>query len=132
MTAVSPSRPKKNRLLHWQPASWNEYVRVRNYHQELEATSDLDKKKRMYAMLGIAEYWVIDVAGRRAFLFCLDDSGQYQEFSESKILVGATDGLFRQAMLNLKTMSNMQVANWFREQLSVARTSVESKRETDG
>lgn len=87
--------------------------------------SDLDQKKRMYAMLGIAEYWVIDVAGHRAFLFCLDDSGQYQEVSESKILVGAAGGLFRQAMPNLKTMSNMQVANWFREQLAVARTSGE-------
>ena len=37
MTAVSPSRTKKNKLLHWQPASWNEYVRVRDYYQELDS-----------------------------------------------------------------------------------------------
>ena len=84
--------------------------------------SDLDKKKRLYATLGIEEYWVIDVAGRRAFLFCLDDGGQYQEVAESKILTGATRDLFRQTILKLKTMSNMQAANWFRDQLVSSQT----------
>lgn len=88
-------------------------------------TSDLDKKKRLYLMLGIAEYWVVDVSGRRAFLFCLDDSGRYEEVSTSKILVGATDDLFRQTMLKLKTMSNMQAANWFQQQLLAANTQTD-------
>ena len=226
MTALSPFRVSKDRLLHWQPASWDDYVRVRDAYQNIETSrvklffyedallvddmgweeinhaivrelfgyillfglselpeaatsmgeclvekdargagspdlvvyvgndypqwsegeswkidlnrwrvpdlvgeisdttlaSDLDRKKRLYATLGIAEYWVIDVAGRRAFLSCLDDDGQYQEVDESKILTGTTRDLFRQTMLKLKAMSNMQAANWFREQLDSVRT----------
>lgn len=78
--------------------------------------SDLDNKKQLYASLGIAEYWVVDVAGCRAFLFCLDEMGQYQEMNESKLLDGATSDLLSQAIRKLDEMSNMDAANWCYQQ----------------
>jgi Uma2 family endonuclease len=40
---------------------------------------DLDEKKRLYADLGISEYWVIDVRAYRIFTFRLDEESVYQQ-----------------------------------------------------
>ncbi|WP_243146757.1 Uma2 family endonuclease [Scytonema sp. UIC 10036] len=44
---------------------------------------DLDEKKKIYADLGISEYWVIDVGGKRVFAFRLQENGKYTECTES-------------------------------------------------
>jgi Uma2 family endonuclease len=44
---------------------------------------DLDRKKHLYAALGISEYWVIDVRGRRVLAFLLQD-GSYEECETSE------------------------------------------------
>lgn len=48
--------------------------------------SDLDQKKRIYADLGIPEYWVIDVKGLIIFAFCLGSDGIYQQSNQSVAL----------------------------------------------
>jgi Uma2 family endonuclease len=49
---------------------------------------DLDEQKRLYARLGIAEYWVIDVRGLRVFAFGLTAAGNYEEITVSRVLEG--------------------------------------------
>lgn len=41
--------------------------------------NDLDRKKHLYAALGIPEYWVIDVRGRQVLAFLLQADGSYAE-----------------------------------------------------
>jgi Uma2 family endonuclease len=57
-----------------------EYHRVPNLVGEVGDTTlatDLDEKKHLYAELGIPEYWVIDVRGRRILAFLLQEDGTY-------------------------------------------------------
>ncbi|MEG4225174.1 Uma2 family endonuclease [Microcoleus sp. N9_B2] len=51
--------------------------------------SDLDEKKRLYAALGIPEYWVVDIKGETVLAFRLQENGKYQECDIS----GALEGL---------------------------------------
>jgi Uma2 family endonuclease len=37
------------------------------------------KKKRLYAALGIPEYWVVDIQGERVLAFRLQENGKYWE-----------------------------------------------------
>ncbi len=80
--------------------------------------SDLDRKKQLYAALGIAEYWVIDVRARRVFLFLLDQMGEYQEVSESGTLTGLGKSLLEETLAQLETMTNMEAANWFQQRIA--------------
>ncbi|MBW4467910.1 MAG: Uma2 family endonuclease [Pegethrix bostrychoides GSE-TBD4-15B] len=78
--------------------------------------SDLDEKKRLYAALGIPEYWVIDVRGR-VMAFRLAD-GQYCQCVESVALMGLSIDLLEQALARLGEMPNFAVANWFEQMLA--------------
>lgn len=78
---------------------------------------DLDEQKRLYAKLGIAEYWVIDVKGLRVFAFGLTDAGDYKAIEVSQVLSGLPLQLVEQTLERLPTETNMAAANWFREQL---------------
>ena len=80
--------------------------------------SDLDRKKQLYAALEIAEYWVIDVRAQRIFSFRLDQIGEYQEVSESGTLTGLGKSLLEETLAQLETMTNMEAANWFQQQIS--------------
>lgn len=81
--------------------------------------SDLDQKKKLYAALGIAEYWVVDVRGSQVFFFCLNDQGQYQETQLSTALLGLSYVLLEQALSKLSPVTtNMDVANWFQQQIA--------------
>jgi Uma2 family endonuclease len=81
-------------------------------------TTDLDEKKQIYAALGIPEYWVIDVLGRRIFIFQLQDGQRYQECVESQVLAGLSRKLLNQALQKLVEESNIQVATWLSQHLS--------------
>jgi Uma2 family endonuclease len=81
---------------------------------------DLDQKKQLYAAMGIAEYWVVDVRGQQVFLFLLDQHGQYREASESALLSGVSGSLLERTLLKLETMTNMEAANWFQQQIAQA------------
>ncbi|NEO28795.1 MAG: Uma2 family endonuclease, partial [Kamptonema sp. SIO4C4] len=74
-------------------------------------------KKHLYESLGIPEYWVIDVVGRRVFAFQLQENNQYQECSLSRSLSGLAIALLQETLSRLQDESNGSVANWFAEQI---------------
>ncbi len=78
---------------------------------------DLDEKKHLYAELGIAEYWVIDVQAKRIFAFQLQENGQYDSIEISQVLTGLPLSLLVSALHRLETESNGMVANWFWQEI---------------
>ncbi len=80
---------------------------------------DLDEQKRLYASLGISEYWVIDVKGARLFAFGLMESGQYEPIAISQILEGLPIDLLERTLERLSEETNTAAANWFMKQLMV-------------
>ncbi len=78
---------------------------------------DLDEKKRLYADLGISEYWVIDVRACRIFAFRLDEEGVYQECEVSQVLPNLAIALLEQTMELLETKTNTEAAIWFSQQI---------------
>jgi Uma2 family endonuclease len=78
---------------------------------------DLDEQKQIYASLGIAEYWVIDVKGMRLFAFGLNDKGAYESIRVSNVLAGLSIDLLEQTLERLATGTNTAAANWLMQQL---------------
>ena len=78
---------------------------------------DLDEKKRLYADLGISEYWVIDVRAYRIFAFRLDEEGVYQECEISQFLPNLAISLLEKTMELLDTKTNTEAAIWFSKQI---------------
>ena len=81
---------------------------------------DLDEQKQLYASLGIAEYWVIDVKGARLFAFGLTPSGIYESIQISQILTGLPIELVSQTLERLTEETNTAAANWLMQQLQPA------------
>jgi Uma2 family endonuclease len=84
---------------------------------------DMDLQKRLYASLGISEYWVIDVKGARLFAFGLMATGDYEEIITSQVLQGLPIALIEQTIDRLSTGTNTAAANWFTQQLSNAKSN---------
>jgi Uma2 family endonuclease len=82
---------------------------------------DLDEQKQLYASLGIAEYWVIDVKGMRVFAFGLTATGIYQSIQVSQVLTGLAIALVEQTLERLAQETNTAAANWLMQQLSSQR-----------
>jgi len=78
---------------------------------------DLDEKKHLYADLGIAEYWVIDVQAKRVFAFALKRNGKYKSIKNSVTLKDLPISLLNETLNRLETESNGMVANWFLQQI---------------
>ncbi|MCA6534666.1 MAG: Uma2 family endonuclease [Pseudanabaena sp. M176S2SP2A07QC] len=78
---------------------------------------DLDEKKRLYADLGISEYWVIDVRAYRIFTFRLDQEGVYRECEFSQVLSNLAIALLEKTMELLDTKTNTEAAIWFSKQI---------------
>ncbi len=81
---------------------------------------DLDEQKQLYASLGIAEYWVIDVKGLRLFAFGLTPEGTYAAITESQVLTGLPIALIEQTLERLPQDTNTAAANWLMQQLQTA------------
>jgi Uma2 family endonuclease len=79
---------------------------------------DLDEKKRLYADLGISEYWVIDVRAYRLFAFKLDETGVYQQCEVSQVLPNLAIALLEQTVELLATKTNTEAAIWFSQQIA--------------
>ncbi|ACB54441.1 hypothetical protein cce_5095 [Crocosphaera subtropica ATCC 51142] len=79
--------------------------------------TDLDEKKHFYAKLGIQEYWVIDVRGKRVIAFILGENGVYQEIEISQALKGLKLSLINQALERLETETNGMATIWFSQQV---------------
>ncbi len=84
---------------------------------------DLDLQKRLYASLGITEYWVIDVKASRLFAFGLTATGEYDEIVTSQVLQGLPIALIEQTLDRLSTDTNTAAANWFMQQLLDAKSN---------
>jgi Uma2 family endonuclease len=80
-------------------------------------TLDLDEQKQLYASLGISEYWVVDVKGRRIFAFSLTSLGHYEAIAQSQVLTGLPIALLEQTLERLNTETNTAAANWLIQQL---------------
>ncbi|MEL7069412.1 MAG: Uma2 family endonuclease [Cyanobacteria bacterium J06581_3] len=81
--------------------------------------SDLDEKKRLYASLGISEYWVVDARGSQVFFFLLSEQGQYYEVEASSLLPGLSTILLEKTIAKVSpAVTNMDVALWFQQQIS--------------
>lgn len=94
--------------------------RVPDLVGEISDTSlsiDLDEQKRLYASLGIAEYWVIDVKGKQIFAFELTEDRIYKTIEVSQVLTGLPIALIEQTLERLETETNTAAANWFMQQL---------------
>ena len=61
---------------------------------------------------------MIDVRAQRIFLFRLDQIAEYQEVSESGTLTGLGKSLLEETLAQLETMTNMEAANWFQQQIA--------------
>ncbi|MBX2864271.1 MAG: Uma2 family endonuclease [Leptolyngbyaceae cyanobacterium MAG.088] len=83
--------------------------------------SDLDEKKKLYATLGIPEYWVIDVRASRVFAFLLGSDGQYQLTETSQTLKKLPIKLLEQTIAKLASDSNISAAQWFNQQILALR-----------
>lgn len=79
--------------------------------------TDLDEQKHLYEMLGIPEYWVIDVRGRRMFAFELQN-GKYEVCTHSQALSGLPIALLDQTIDRLATETNTSAAAWFAQQIA--------------
>ncbi|NCJ07539.1 Uma2 family endonuclease [Synechococcales cyanobacterium C] len=87
---------------------------------------DLDEQKQLYASLGIAEYWVIDVKGNQIFAFSLLASGRYGIIENSQVLPGLPIALLEQTLTRLETEANTAAATWLLQQLQ----HIEQQRES--
>ncbi|MDJ0729793.1 MAG: Uma2 family endonuclease [Crocosphaera sp.] len=86
---------------------------------------DLDEKKHLYAELGIPEYWVIDVQGKRVFCFQLQEDGNYQKSELSSVLKGLPIPLLVETMQRLEQETNSSAANWFSQEILKLKTTDE-------
>ncbi|CAC5345779.1 MULTISPECIES: Uma2 family endonuclease [Planktothrix] len=78
---------------------------------------DLDEKKQLYAGLGVPEYWVIDIRGKRAIAFRLQENGKYQEINTSIALNGLPIALLELTLEQLEKTNNFNAAFWFSQQI---------------
>jgi Uma2 family endonuclease len=79
--------------------------------------TDLDEMKQLYAALGIAEYWVINVPGKQVVAFRLVD-GKYQQCDTSIVLPGLPIGLLEEALDHLAEGTNISAASWFAQAIA--------------
>ena len=84
---------------------------------------DLDEKKQLYLALGIPEYWVIDVKGKRVLAFRLVE-GKYEQCSESVALTGLPIELLEQTLEQMDN-ENGNAALWFAAQIQNLPTKTE-------
>lgn len=80
--------------------------------------TDLDEKKKLYADLGIPEYWVVNIRGRQVIAFRLQENGKYQQCSESVVLAGLPISLLEQTLERLNEGTNITAAVWFSQQIA--------------
>ncbi|APB32928.1 Uncharacterized protein conserved in cyanobacteria [Gloeomargarita lithophora Alchichica-D10] len=77
---------------------------------------DMREKADIYAKLGIPEYWVIDIKGKRVFAFYRSETGIYLQIETSQILAGLPINLLNQTLEKV-SISNVEAAAWFSQQL---------------
>jgi Uma2 family endonuclease len=79
-------------------------------------STDLDEKKQLYAAMGIPEYWVIDVRGKRIWAFQLINS-RYEDCQTSLVLTGLPIDLLSETLQQVDR-GNGSAVRWFAQRLN--------------
>lgn len=77
---------------------------------------NLDQKKKLYAAMGIPEYWVVNIPGKQVFVFHLE-KGAYQQREHSLALPGLPITLLETTLEQLEEGTNGSAALWFAQQI---------------
>ncbi|MFB2976238.1 Uma2 family endonuclease [Microseira sp. BLCC-F43] len=109
----------------WQPGQ-SRYINLNQWRVpdlvcevgDTTLSSDLDEQKKLYATLGVPEYWVIDVRGKRVFAFRLQSDGSYKLCTESVVLKGLPISLLDQTLERLSEGTNISAASWFSQAIA--------------
>jgi Uma2 family endonuclease len=78
-------------------------------------SEDLGKKRLLYEALGIAEYWVIDVAQAQVVGFQIQSQGSHQ-IRESIVLPGLSFSILEQALVMSRSQNHTAVGIWLMQQ----------------
>ena len=78
-------------------------------------SEDLGKKRLLYEALGIAEYWVIDVAQAQVVGFQIQAQGS-QQIRESIVLPGLSFSILEQALVMSRSQKHTAVGIWLMQQ----------------
>lgn len=100
--------------------------RVPNWVGEISDTtlaSDLHEMKEIYAAIGVPEYWVIDIQGKRVLMFILDGT-RYQQVEVSSVMVGLRVEVLDQALERWNQEEGIEIGNWFMQQISPENKTV--------
>lgn len=76
---------------------------------------DLDRKKRLYEQLPVAEYWVVDVSQAKLSAFAIAN-GQSRPIAKSQVLPGLAIALLEEALQRSRTANQTQVGAWLLQQ----------------
>lgn len=74
--------------------------------------SDLHEMKQIYAAMGILEYWVVDVRGRRVLMFHLEGK-HYVQVAVSEVLPGLTVEVLGEAIDRCLSDGHGAAVAWF-------------------
>ncbi len=83
---------------------------------------DLGTKRLLYERLGVAEYWVVNVATRTIIAFAIADGGS-REIQTSKVLAGLSLAIVEEALQRLDHEDDGQITRWLVNQLQL-KTSI--------
>lgn len=109
----------------WQPGE-SRYINLNKWRVpdlvcevgDTTLSSDLDEQKKLYADLGVPEYWVFDVRGKRVFAFRLQSEGTYKLCTESVALNGLPISLVDQTLERLSEGTNISAASCFAQAIT--------------
>ena len=120
-----PGQPRRINLDRWSvPALVGEVA-------DTTLASDLDEVKQIYAAMGIPEYWVVDVLGRRVLMFELVDD-RYSQMYESRLISGVTTELLEATLDRCMEVGNISAAIWFQKRLAVSTAPTQVKPASAG
>ena len=74
-------------------------------------SDDLGRKRIMYERLGVQEYWVVDVEGRKVVAFSID-SGRSGQIRVSAVLPGLEIDVIEEALRRSQTENDGAIAQW--------------------
>ena len=77
---------------------------------------DKSQKMALYQVLGIAEYWILDVQNSKLLAFAIDAGGEIREICESVIIPGFKFDLIDQALQMNLTQDQSAIGSWFMSQ----------------
>ena len=83
---------------------------------------DLDQKKKLYAAMGVPEYWVVNTQGNQVFIFYLND-GIYQQQDQSSVLFGLPTALLEATLEQSEKSANGSAALWFAQKIAASQES---------